>query len=134
MGCCASMSVIELESGSGDFKVVEPYSLQEEHNNKSVCQFCPLQLGSRASILLNQNWNGAHMAYGRTSYTHVAMRVLCIGSGKRRRSYTSFSICSPIYSFDSVQNMYKNNIYYPACLDSVQSIVKESLQLLAGAS
>jgi hypothetical protein len=30
--------------------------------------------------------------------------------------------------------MYKNNIYYPACLDSVQSIVKESLQLLAGAS
>ncbi len=34
----------------------------------------------------------SNLVYGRTSYTHVAMRVGCIGSGKRKSSYTSFSI------------------------------------------
>ncbi|KAI2505523.1 MULE transposase domain [Fragilaria crotonensis] len=96
----ASMTVVELESGCGDFKVVEPSSLAEDD--------------------LAENSYSA--VSGKTSCTPVDMRVQSSGNGKKKTSPMSSAIwCIPT----TVSSLYKtatfrNKNVFPVCLETLE--------------
>lgn len=116
----ASMSVIELESGSGDFKVVEPYSLQEQQDKDERLPIMPATAGQQSIHIVKPELEWCSCGVWQDVLYPCRHACAVYRKWKEKEfTYILQHLVHPYYTFDFVQKMYKNNIY-PACLDSVQ--------------
>ena len=114
------MSVIELESGSGDFKVVEPYILQEQYEKDEQLPSMPLTAGQQSIHIVKPELEWCSCGVWQDVLYPCRHACAVFRKWKEKEfTYILQHLVHPYYTFDSVQKMYKHNVY-PACLDSVQ--------------
>jgi hypothetical protein len=117
----ASMSVIELERGNGDFKVVESFSGHEaDRDDDDILANMPLRPGGEQSIHIvkpDLQW----CTCGRWQDYLYACRHACAVYRKwyeKDFEYVLQNLVHPYYTFEYVQKLYKSNIY-PVCVDNI---------------
>jgi hypothetical protein len=111
-----------MESGCCDFKVVEPLSLQEEHNNDDCLPILPATARQQSIHIVKPEFEWCSCGVWQ-DILHLCCHACAVYRQWKEKEFIYIlqqHLIHPYYScFDSVQIIYKNNIY-PACLDSVQ--------------
>jgi hypothetical protein len=116
----ASIAVVELVRGCGDFKVVEPSTVQDSDNDPHLPNM-PLNAGQPNTIYIVKpelQW----CTCGIWQDVLYPCRHGCAVFRKWKEkdfSYVLQNLVHPYYKFECVQQMYKNNIF-PACIDNVK--------------
>ncbi len=88
----ASITVVELVRGCGDFKVVEPSTLQDSNNDPHLPNM-PLNAGQPNTIyIVNQSCSGVPAVFGKMCSTCVGMVVWFFGSERKKSSSMSSRI------------------------------------------
>jgi hypothetical protein len=115
----ASMTVVELESGSGDFKVVEPSSIAEEDLGEQSLQVSGGGDHNRLHIVKpDMQW----CSCGAWQDFLYPCRHACAVYRKWKEkdfSYVVGNLVHPYYTFEFVHNSFKNNVL-PVCLETIE--------------
>ena len=118
----ASITVVELERGCGDFKVVEPALLDDSDKNQHLPSM-PINAGRPSTMYIVKpelQW----CTCGIWQDVLYPCRHGCAIFRKWKEkdfSYVLQNLVHPYYTFECVQQLYKNNIF-PACIDNVQCV------------
>jgi hypothetical protein len=114
----ASMSVIELERGCGDFKVVEPYSLQDCEKDEHLPRMPIHAAGQQHSIHIVKPELAFCSCGLWTEFLYPCRHACAVYRRWKELEFTYIlqHQVHPYYTFDYIQKMYKHNIF-PVCLD-----------------
>ena len=116
----ASITVVELVHGCGDFKVVEPSTVQDSDKDPHLPSM-PYNAGQPNTVYIVKpelQW----CSCGIWQDVLYPCRHGCAIFRKWKEKdfgYILRNLVHPYYKFEYVQEMYKNNIF-PACIDNVK--------------
>ena len=115
----ASMSVVELERGCGDFKVVETYNLQDCEKEEHLPRM-PINAGQQQSIHIVKPELGFCSCGLWMEFLYPCRHACAVYRRWKELEFTYIlqHQVHPYYTFDYIQKMYKHNIF-PVCLDSI---------------
>ena len=117
----ASMTVVELESGCGDFKVVEPSSLAEDDLAENTVRSSAGYLDQKRINIVKPadlQW----CSCGVWQDFLYPCRHACAVFRKWKEkdfAYVIGNLVHPYYSFEFVQNTFRNNVF-PVCLETLE--------------
>ena len=117
----ASITVVELERGCGDFKVAEPASTVQDSDRNPHLPSMPFVAGQQSNIYIvkpDLQW----CTCGTWQDVLYPCRHGCAVIRKWKEkdfSYVLQNLVHPYYKFEYVQQIYKNNIF-PACIENVK--------------
>jgi hypothetical protein len=116
----ASITVVELVSACGDFKVVEPSTIQDSDNDPHLPNM-PLNAGQPNTIyIVKPELHCCTCSIWQDMLCPCWHRCAVFWKWKKKVfSYVHKNLVHPYYKFVCVQQMYKNNIV-PACMDKVK--------------
>jgi hypothetical protein len=114
----ASMSVIELEHGCGDFKVVESYTLQDYEKDEHLPRM-PMNAGQQSIHIVKPELGFCSCGLW-MEFLYPCRHACAVFRRWQELDFTYIlrHHVHPYYMFDYIQQMYKHNVF-PVCLDSI---------------
>ena len=115
----ASMTVMQLESGCGDYKVVEASSLAEDDLAENTVQ---------AAGYLDQNRINIVKPYLQScscgvwqDFLYPCQHACAVFREWKEKDFASVvgNLVHPYYSFEFIENTFKNNVF-PVCLETIE--------------
>ena len=116
----ASMTVVELESGCGDFKVVEPSSLAEDDLAENTVRSSAGYLDQNRINIVKPDLQWCSCGVWQ-DFLYPCRHACAVFRKWKEKDFTYVigNLVHPYYSFEFVQNTFRSNVF-PVCLETLE--------------